>query len=890
MRNNTNKLIKEKTFKKCLLPLVIGMIANGSLAQDNNVSDDEQEMLNSIEEVEVIGIRRSLEKAVERKRFADQALDAINAEDIGKLPDENIAESLGRITGVSISRDDGEGQFVSIRGLSPELTKVTVNGQGLSSPGEGDSFNFNVLSPSMVSGIEVFKSPLASQDEGGIGGTVNLKTRRPLEIKESQTNLRLQGVYEELADEYDPRGNLSWNGKFLDDKLGVMIGASYQDRLARQDALEGRGWSVSEPVAGSKYFRQRSTLPNPDMEAFQFNEEIRSNLRTQQKTRIGGNIAIQFQPNEEWNVNLNALYSEMNIEQELRQHITQFRQGSVRFRDVQIENDAAKYLEATGVRLRNVSFNKDERYSTEGIDLSVEWLKDKWTLSTAVGYSDAKGGSDSPQMYVAFNNGGERVTYDATGPDGTEDPILTYASNALDPDQYGTANYRLKEIEYIEDRKFIQFDAVGDLDFHGIHTVEFGIKRVDSGKERIENQTAIHRSNSMETYTTASVQSEWKNKFHDDINGIVTDWPLVDFHTLENELLADPVASASWAINNLGTYDVDRETNAAYIQARFETEVAGFGLRGNFGVRAVDTKVSASGYARDPFDRTIFTLIESDKNYSDVLPSLNAVLALQEDLLLRFSASSVMARPSFKDSVPRFTLSTHSGEPGDIGRGTGGNPDLDPYRADQYDLSLEWYFTQGGLLSAAYFYKDVESFLFKSFYDTVINGLDYTISTKSNGDGATIEGVELSYQQNFIDLPAPWNNLGVVTNYTYTNSETEFENEATGNNLQLPGLSKDTVNFVVFYEGEQFGARIAYTYTSEKLETLFDLTDQDQWADDYTQIDATLSYQVNDAFKLDFQVLNLTNEMERDYSVFSDRTMSIYDDGRRFLFGASYRF
>jgi len=305
-------------------------------------------------------------------------------------------------------------------------------------------------------------------------------------------------------------------------------------------------------------------------------------------------------------------------------------------------------------------------------------------------------------------------------------------------------------------------------------------------------------------------------------------------------------------------------------------------------VRYVDTAIESSAYKLLAGQEA--ALVKSNTDYQDVLPSLNLAINLSDDLILRTAAAKVMARPNHADIAP-VVREVRAWDTDDGGKYIVGNPDLDPYRANQYDLSLEWYFDSEGLLSAGVFYKDIESFITTRTKMTTLPGIgdgtDYEVTRPINGEGGEVQGFEISFQQAFFMLPAPFDGLGVATNYTYNDSDTELTNNVTGEFMSLPGLSKDTANFMVYYEKYGFSTRLAWNYRSEYFNK-FSWSEEALYIDAYEQLDFQMGYDITKKMSINFEAKNITDEQVYEYVGNESRAFAVRDNGRTYSLSFKY--
>ncbi len=862
------KLSKNVAFQPRLLALAI-MSATAAGAVVAATPDEDEGVL--LEEVVVTGIRGSLEKALEMKREANQILDAVSAEDIGKFPDANVAEALQRVPGVQISRgtdtaagsSDGgeEGTTVSIRGMRSSLNKTTVNGNSIASSNGSRGFSFSTVAPEMVKRLEVFKTPSAMQDEGAVGGTVNMVTRTPLDIGKFKAMGSVKVIDDNLADEINNRYSGLLSNVFFDGRLGLLVAATQSDETVRNDGIETFGWRNSH--GGNSGLIARDTR--------MVHREV-----DKEKTSISG--AVEFSPNEDWNFRLDVIDSKM--EQHNVQSNYQIRVGdnSNLNQSIVNENGTAVFVDASPRNgnqrsHRIVGFDRIDTTKTQNYTFNTEWSQDDFKVVGKVGRTE---GSfvRNPSLFAVFGASGD-LSYDIRN---SYFPVIT--SSATDVQNPDPAAFRLMNASRAfntnsDEESFAQLDFNYFIDGSLFTTLRTGIKYRDRDLEftkKIDALTPAERAgvNLGDYYKEHPAAGDFASDLSD--TPLPLNWPYPDTQALLagplsfSDVLADPVRRDSDLPAN---YTINEETTALYVQGDFEGE----NFRGNIGVRYVETKQDNTG-----FDNQGNTAL-ANRTYDNVLPSFNLTYNLQEDLLVRFAVAQVMARPELKDLTSGITFN--------LGAGTAkfGNPNLDPFEATQGDLSLEWYFDEGAAASIGLFVKDIDSFVTQVQSSEVIPAQDpvrvFTVNRPVNGGGGKITGLEMTYQQNFTFLPAPFDGLGVATNLTMVESSTDLEDQ-NGNELPLPGMSETAYNVVGFWENDTVSARLAYTYRDEFVVFPASLGGQAVWRKDYGQLDASVSYNITDKISLRLEGTNLTEEKQEDYAGVEERFISWRDNGRRF--------
>lgn len=828
------------------------------------------------DEIIVTGIRASLEQAADIKREAAQVMDVITAEDVGKLPDANVAEALQRVTGVQITRVFGEGQSVSVRGL--QQVRVEVDGRTLLgwsarlSPPENDqlgrSSGLDSVPSSLFGRLEVRKSPLASQAEGGLGGTVNLVTPKPLSFKESTASLRVQGVYSENSDKFEPAITGFATTKFADDRIGIMIAGEYQKRTSVTQAFERNnflGRTYTGPNGGA--------IPTPAL--------LQYEQFTVDRSRLGLNGAIQFEVTPEFTITADALYSKLKTGR--RQDFFAFRlpTGSNPVTDRVVEDGMVVAGKANGTvttagQIRNEPtesflYGLNGKYESGGLTIEADGYYSKGTIDQTIQIITLQATAPVPGTFD-FRGGGI-PSLDL----GSFDPT-TYSS--YNPATNGVRSNRLIGLLEEWTGKFdVSYETAGGV------TISAGVRYTD-----------LHaRSNafrSQVTPTRAEIEP-YLNRidardFLPDIagnfpRGFLSTAPTYDYvFTRAQGAEPNPDANGkSTLLPNLQRdYDFSERTLAGYLMVSGEGEILGIPYKANAGVRIASTRLSVDSYVNVG---TVSTLRNDKNRYTNVLPSANIAFNVSDNFLIRVSGSQTMQRASIADLAPStFFNATNLSV-------TGGNVNLKPPISTQADISFEYYTGKSSLISGAVFYKDVKDFI-ASFVTTGVDldlddqGRELTFSRPENLASAKIKGFEIGIQQFADFLPSPFDGLGIIANYTYSDSEDNA-------GFPLVAVSKNSYNLVGLYEKGPFSARVAYNYRDEAV---FEFSEgRPSFVGSRSQLDAQLGFDITENFGLSLQAQNLMPKKSAtsEYSNFNPTALNSYAlSERRFSVGVRAKF
>jgi iron complex outermembrane receptor protein len=816
-----------------------------------------------VEEILVTGIRASLADAIQTKRNSNSIVDAISSEDIGKFPDQNVAESLQRVPGVTITRQFGEGSEVSIRGAGSDLTFTTLNGQNVASTGwfvfqpAKRSFNYELLPSELVGGINVYKSSQADLQEGGIGGSVDIITRKPLDLDPFQVNLSAEGSYSEDSGEIDPQLSALASWKNASETFGFLVSAVAQERSLQRQGNEAFWEWGAGPVAFE-----------------------------QDRERRAFNATLQWQPVDQLDLVLNAVDMEMGANN--TNYALWLTQGNTSW-GAPTPDECMLNGEVQVCGPLNVGFYqarpREATMKSQLLDLSATWTGESFVASFQAGSTESSGGTDfemvlDPGSTLDISN----ETYDFRG--GSQSWSLDSSDYQYDPGSLvmgGGATFN--RTPKTDEETYFEGDLEFDVDLGLLTSVKVGGRYSD---HNTTSRTFIfEQANGAPTFDTAVYA-----------DGLIDvgagDYQILNINA--DAAIAAARASITGESEDIGTYsEIDEQSIAVYAMATYE---AG-NLRGNFGVRYVSTD-AASIYYSGMNKETV------DASYSEVLPSLNIVYSLSDDMLIRGSAAKVMSRPQYIDMYENpYPTGADNDLPNDQ-YWIKGNVGLKPYTANQFDVAFEWYFADASLLSAGLFYKDVSNFVTFSdragtLADTGFGGAlrpeeiacdCWTIQEKSNNTEGEILGLELQAQYDF------GNGFGTIGNYTYTDSSAD-ESTFLDGNAWLSNSSEHSYNLTGYYEADLYQVRVAYNWRSEYM-----LREVGAYGnrlhDDFGSLDLSASLFLSDSLSIDFDANNLlaqnsqqfgNNQNPSPYSGFSDGfPLYEYETSRRLTVGVRYQF
>ncbi|GEA10565.1 TonB-dependent receptor [Alteromonas sp. KUL49] len=859
------------TLRKNLAPLALAVAAAMVPSVQAQQTDDEQ----VIEEILVLGsYSSSLMRAMDLKRSAETVTDAISAEDIGKFPTENVAEALQLVPGVQIDRNRGEGLGVSVRGLGPTFQVTQLNGRGVAvnenvenSGQNGRQFRYDILPSELISGLEVIKSPSANMEEGAIGGLVNIQTFKPLELG-NFGSATAKASYTDLADSTDPRvsGLYSWNNE--DKSLGFLVSGAFSERELRQDRVFTFNWiqgalsaEDGEPSLDKAFAPQRN----------------RPTLERQSRTRQSLASALQWKSSNIHEMNIDMLYSKFNVA---------FDEIGI---DIELGGKVANPVvngnslvsgTALDTNLQLSRESSDAEHDTFSLGVNNEWRLDNWHLSADVSLSEANSETVEPIRRTRIRLNDQAVGFDYSA-GYKHAPSFTFPVDISDSSVFPGRRIEYRTIA-VEDSDYgVKLDAERFFD-GAVSSVEFGVHL--RKRERIYNRRDIRVSDGIsgEFFNDTFYETFPVSDFAANVSGNYPSvWAVPNedafFSTFfSSELINQPLTAG----DQRNSYQVDETISAGYVMANLSAgdELPVFG---NIGLRVVSSTQSPSGTSIIDGSPQV---VDFETDYVEVLPSANINFELSDDLLLRTAFAKVLTRPSLPDLRPGLTFST------DSPTAKGGNPLLEPYEALQYDVSAEWYFADSGYVSLGYFYKDITTFISTQAQLLDVEGTEVILSAPSNTGNGDISGLEFAYQQVFDTLPAPFNGLGVQANYTFVESEVEVTEGDVLVAQPIAGLSENSFNLVVFWEYEDFGARLAYNWRDDFLVSNGVGAVSDQFQDAFGTLDTSMSYDVSDSISVSLEGVNLTDESIHTYFDQRVRGGRIDHYGRRFSLGVNVTF
>lgn len=854
-----------------------------------------------LQEIVVYGIRASLRESMKDKKDATIVEEVLTAEDVGKFPDKNLAEALQRVPGVVTEKDFGEGERINLRGTLDSLTQATLNGHGLSTAdwfildqqNATRSFNYLMLPADLIGKVEVQKTAEADVQEGGIGGTVNVITRKPLELDNFTAFASVEAARNDRAATTRPFGTGLISFKDQENRFGFLLAVTYQDRDIRRDGFEVLGYA---PISNT----------NPTL----IPTLINSALFEQDRVRKGGNFDVQIRPNDQLEFNFNGLLSIFNAENYNQSWLADPQRaigngGTITNCVVAQGACVAGTVSSASNGTSDFaffydSFHRIAKTTSHNLDLDTKYTPDPtWTVHVDFGYTDATGNTD-PQFFPEFGAPGS-FTYDFRNGAPQVTPIPNANGTTVsftNPNSWAFDFANEDQFLNTDRETYLYLDAQKELNYGWLKSLKFGVKGTNHERDAIGNYTT-YGAFSAPILKQNIPTSDWSAGLAPGnfLSGIAVPG------SLTQAWIVNPAFAAMVLGNQLnvsgrvpypqGSFTVNEKTSGGYLMGNF----AGDNWHANAGVRLAHTQENTTGaqFVANPNAPGVipslfgaYIPVEASKSYNDVLPSLNVAYDVVPDVVVRFAAAKVMSRPDYTDMVPRVILNTGALS------GTAGNPDIDPYRATQEDLSFEWYPNRDTAYALALYNKDLKNFIVDNPTTQILpfsgatapNALctpagtnlfncPFAIDVRANGGNGTLRGIELSATQRI------WNGFGVQANYT--NSSATLDS-----GKPFPGNSRYTYNITGYFENPLISARLAWTYRSSFFVSFDRTSDLDEAP--LKSLDASFAWNVTPYAALTLEAQNLTDAKVVEYDDTLSHPRAIYDNGRMYFAGVKLRF
>lgn len=830
-----------------------------------------QEAPAETEEVVVVGQRAAIARAQDLERKADNLVNVVAADDIGQFADQNVAEALQRVPGVSLDRSEGEGRYISVRGLPSSYTPVTVNGVRLGTSDLGSAeVALDSLGSDQLSSIEVSKNVLPDQDADAIGGTVNLTTASAFTRGARRLQVRAEGYYNEFADKWGPEVAVNFSKLFLNDTLGVAGSLSYSKRDIEGDDLQSTQNPAFRSGPGGRFLRL---------------EEIDLRREVGERTRFNASLNLEYRPSDVAQWFLRTTFSQLEDNDVQYQNEWEIRRGTTSAEILAMRETGGRFDDIEIDKQLFVRESTDRVYSVSagGLYEPNEWRFD-YRLDYALSEYDQpvsfRGRFQIVDIIADFDADIDSVTI--RGFKGARGQ----ANDPRDPSKYIFNQVLVEPVKREDEVVTGSFDATRQLEWFGAEDfLKFGLRQRVRDKVVDTEQVQGNRDFGV---TLAGVPLVSVRSFLDDDPSLrffpEKDAVLQLFRSTAAGLAGDPLARR--ADNSLiNDYAISEDTTAAYAMASVNPTDR---LRVIAGVRVERTKAGGTGFFVE-YDSdnglgagggpaTIIALPEREREYTEWFPGLHVRWEPSSNIIVRGSYNRALQRPDFDERANRIRVSFDASNPVATRELEAGNPNLKPLIADQFDVSVAWYPSRDIALQATAFHKDIKDFFYDFEGDDgdfgqlgialptgAIRGVFDEVAATLNGAEATVSGVELSYTQSYTFLPGPLSGLFAQANVTFVESEATTE---PGSNVKLPLPEQPDVvgNLSLGWENDKFSIRVAGNYRDKVLQTVnFSNPERTRYSAAYETIDVNLRYNVTPSIQVYFDAANLGEEADVEY-------------------------
>lgn len=907
------------------LASAIALTATGVQAQTAEATAEQNQQADATEldTVVVTGIRRGIESAISVKRDSTSIVEAISAEDIGKLPDVSIAESLARLPGLAAQRVAGRAQVISVRGLSPDFSTTLLNGREMVSTGDNRSVEFDQYPSELISGVTVYKTPDAALVGQGLSGTLDMQTARPLNFDGPVGAVGVRGQRNSLgsaanASAYGERINASYITQSADRRFGFAMGYSHSSTPIQENQV-----GLYEPW---------KTDARPGLPAGTYaTDGIKALRRTGETERDGLMATFQFRASDSWTSTLDLFHSEAEQIDTANQWEmnTQYNGNfpcnpECTYSNVDVNGNGT----FTGGTLTGVYPLVRGMYNRREDEINAFGWNNAFSVGSAriiadIGWSKAKRDelnlenntqlSPSPQydtVQLSYRNNGFSQMVPTLD---YSDPTQLHLRGTIYGPGYGKAPSVEDELKTYK----LAAELPGPSSWSWLSGVDVGIGYADREKSKQQPEDEFSLGAQGETAIASDLQYGLVDLGFAGL-GLIPSWNVPG--AVARYMIFEPSATSPGLIAK--SWKVNEETTTAYIKGNVDTSWGDVGVRGNFGVQVQRTDQSSD--AIQLTNGGTPTPVSLGKTMTDVLPSMNLAFSFANDQTLRVAAAKQVARPrvdQLRASIEVNVTDSPDSTGNRVVSGSGGNPMLDPWEAYAFDISYEKYFGSKAYVSAAYFYKDLRTYIytqvdpffdFSQFVAGVPENPDFpgvgiadtgNYSAPANGKGGSLQSLELTASIPLDMLWEPLTGFGVIASASFSDSsiairDPESSSSVGSGDIGLPGLSDRVYNLTAYYERNGFEARVSQRRRSDFIGEIgnFNGTRTLRYVVGEEITDAQVSYSFPDGHALGglsflFQVSNLTNEAYKTYFNGSkDQPLEYIEWGRTYLLGVNYKF
>jgi iron complex outermembrane receptor protein len=831
-----------------------------------------------IQQVQVVGISAAAQSALDAKQSSNNMIESIVAEDIGKLPDTTIAESLSRLPGLNSGIDRGNSSQVVAEGLGPRFIAATLNGRELATPEPNRAIRFEQFPSESLVGANIYKTQSAELIEGGMATTIDLLTVRPLQFKEQQLTLKADYVYDDLGDSIQgakktgPRIGGMWLDQFLDKTLGVAFAFSYEDQPSLVKDVEQWGYNTAS----------NSTITSNGQTGFVpwgFQDEAKRG--TDQRISMLGKV--EWKADSDTLITGDAYYERQDIFEPGLQTYTSGMGNwgggtTANYTNLVIQNGYVVGGSASGMGVQNNDYEWVQNSSTLATGLNAKLNRGGWKIDADLSNSLAMRNSEWRDLAQSSLNPAT-ITWYMPG-NGVQN--FSFGQNTGDPSIYGTPTLNVNTYGNVkDDLGAAMFSASHPVtDFGDVSLFKFGVRLTD--RQKSYNQVSW----------SATPNSPIPDSDYSTVNvgGMPPFIALNNFDSTVYSAFGSNIYDPSGRTPSTGDltsgWTVKEKTESIFAQADLNGKMFGLDYRGNVGLRVANDSHTSDGMQSTNGDAP--TPISVTATDTEFLPSLNLVYMLdpKESQQVRFGLSRAMSRAPLDEL--RSSQNIYTSAPGQPVTGSAGNPLLKPMLDDQIDLAYQWYFAKGSLFSTNVFFKKMLNYIKIEDNPTTVGGETAMITQSVNSTGGEVRGIEFVYQQAFTGLPAPFNGLGMTSNFSYTTSNIT-EQVGTGTPFPVDGLMRDNGGFTVWYVNSGFEARLSVNHHSAFTRDPTWTTGAFVINEAETHVNMQVSQQISKQFSIHFGIQNLTDQKMIFTTPNVASEQQVWDFGRVYNVGISYK-
>ena len=808
------------------IALLVGLSARVEAQQDDDIDalladEDEQE--------EIVVVGTQVEGGGRRADAGREELDATFETDMEGFFDD--------IDGLSTLGGDGEGNVFSIDGLSPDLGKVSLDGQGFGQGRGNGGIGAGDIPPEMVLRVNVHRTPVAAMEEGGAGGRVNLQMRNPLDFAKPVNSLKGRFSFVPETSDFSPAVSYFAGRRLESGTFGYMLAISATGRENHFNSQDISSWAPID-VGGVT-----ADIPT----------QVRNNAVAADQGNFIAGLGLGFRPRPSLNIKGKLLFARKDkdsVNQGLQHRFERQRDITVLDFDERIVT-ALDSSDASRSNLRVVGSTREDRNDSVVLGADLDWRTELWRLESAVGYSVAENKSDRPSQTVNFA-ANSPFGYLAAGDSGL---VTTYPGELPADDEFVANRINLTERNTEDTNSYGGVDITRQLGEGAFRRIQFGVKL----REMTRSRESLRGEANVGDFSLLGINSGLARTPWD-----TAAWPTVDMGAIDLIVQDSPI---DWEQNFLNEHDIRQRANAAYVQADFRVERDYERLfAGNLGARLVETETWIDGFqdlGAGPEPVALRT------RYSDFLPSANMRIRIAQRAALILGAARVMTRPPFNDLAPgiRFNFSDKTAK--------SGNPELLPFRANQFLVEAAFVPVRGMRLNGNVTYRDVRNFFALGEETIEIDDDTYLLTRPVNGGSGSILSAGIRYQQNLRRMSRTLRDFALSLSWTHNRSETDFRDPVSGERLPLPNTAEHVVKADLGYNRERFGARLRYQWRGKSLKSSFSDSDLAVWNRPVGSVDLNLGWQLNKAVQVGLNARNLLNEERVQTTDYSGQVLRI---------------